>query len=95
VIFGFGSKILKDALFPVPLHVIPVVNKAMTNRIMQTVSLRVGDRFVANEEVKIFDSTLGCKVSRLGGYWRSSASPGRSSMFSGGDSSGEDTRSSR
>ena len=34
MVFWFGSKIFKDTLLPVSLHVIPVVNEAMTNRIM-------------------------------------------------------------
>jgi len=33
------TKILEDGLFPVPFHVIPVIDHAMANGIMNSISL--------------------------------------------------------
>ena len=60
VIFRLGPQVLEDRLLPVPLHVIPVLNLAMTDRIVDAVSrsLRVRKCLVADEEIKILDSAL-------------------------------------
>lgn len=65
MVFWLRSKIFKDALFPVSLHMIPIINESMTNRIMQPIGFRIGNGLVSDVEVKIFNSTLGCKISRL------------------------------
>ncbi len=65
VVLWLGSKVLEDALFPVSLHMIPVINKSMTNRIMQAISLRVSHGLVSDEEIKVLNPTLRGKISRL------------------------------
>ena len=65
------TEILEDRLFPVPLHVIPVVDLTMANRVVDTVSrrLRISKRFIANEEVKVLDPSLRGEIARLCWYW--------------------------
>ena len=68
--------VLKDGLFPVSLHEIPVLNLAMTDGIVYTVawSLRVCERLVADKEIKVLDSSLGCEIA--GFRWHSRACAG-------------------
>ena len=72
MVLRLGAEILEDRLFPVPLHVVPVVDLAMANRVVDTVSrcLRISKRFVANEEVEVLDPSLRCEIARLCWYWR-------------------------
>lgn len=35
VVFGFCPEVLEDALFPEPLHVIPILNLSMSDRVVQ------------------------------------------------------------
>ena len=65
------AEILEDRLFPVSLHVIPVVDLTMANRVVDTVSrrLRISKRFIANEEVEILDPSLRGEIARLCWYW--------------------------
>jgi hypothetical protein len=60
MIFRLSPEVLEDRLFPVPFHVIPVLNLTMTNRIVDTVSrgLRVCECLIADEEIEVFDSSL-------------------------------------
>lgn len=62
MILRLCPKVLEDRLLPVPLHMIPIVYHAVTNRIMHTISgcLRICQSLVADEEIEIFDSTLRC-----------------------------------
>lgn len=62
VILGLAAQILEDGLFPEPLHMIPVVNLAMTNGVVQSHCLGLCQRFVSNVKVEIFDTTLGGQV---------------------------------
>ena len=64
------AEILEDRLFPVPLHVIPVVDLTMANRVVDTVSrrLRISKRFIANEEVEVLDPSLRGEMTRLCWY---------------------------
>lgn len=65
MVFWLGSKIFEDALFPVSLHVIPIIDESMTNRIMQPIGFRIGNGLVSDEEIKVLNSSLRCKISRL------------------------------
>lgn len=38
MVLRFRSQILEDRLLPVSLHVIPIINLAMTDRVVYTVS---------------------------------------------------------
>jgi hypothetical protein len=58
VVFWLGTQVLEDALFPIPLHVVPILNHAVPNRIMDPVCLRVRHRFITDVKVEIFDTTL-------------------------------------
>lgn len=62
VIFRLSSQVLEDRLLPVPLHIIPVLNLAVSDRIVDAISrsLRIRKGLIADEEVEIFDSSLGC-----------------------------------
>lgn len=53
MILWFSPQILEDALFPVTFHMIPIINEAMSYRVMETIGLGVGDSFITDEEVKI------------------------------------------
>ena len=62
MILWLRSQILEDGLLPVPLHVVPIVNLTMTDRVVDTVSggLRVRECLVTDEEIKVLDSPLRC-----------------------------------
>jgi hypothetical protein len=63
-------EVLEDGLFPVTLHVIPIIDLTMADRVVDTVSrcLCISKRFVANEEIEVFDSALRGEIARLGWY---------------------------
>lgn len=65
MVLGFGAQVLKNALFPVTLHMIPVLNHPMSNGIVYSVCFRVGNGFIADEEVQVLDTALGGEMSRL------------------------------
>lgn len=60
MILWLRPEVLEDSLFPVTLHVIPVIDLTMTNRIVDTVSwrLRISKCLVANEKVEVLDPAL-------------------------------------
>ena len=62
MILWLRPEILKDRLFPVPLHVVPVVNHSVSNGIVYAIarSLDIGQGFVTDEEVEVFDPSFGC-----------------------------------
>ena len=61
VIFWLCSQVLKDRLLPVPFHVIPILNLAVADRIVDTISgsFGIGQSFIADKEIKILNSSLG------------------------------------
>lgn len=63
VILGLAAEVLEDALLPVPLHLIPVLNLTMANRVVDRVRLGVLQRLVADVKVQIVDTALGGEVS--------------------------------
>lgn len=73
MVLWLGAEVLEDRLLPVTLHVIPVVDHTMANRIVDTVSrgLGIGERLVADEEVEIFDPALRGQMAGLCWYCRS------------------------
>lgn len=75
MVLWFRAQVLEDSLLPITLHMIPVINHSMPNRIMYTVSrgFRVCKSFIANEEVKIFYPPFGSKVTW---FSRNSGGPG-------------------
>jgi hypothetical protein len=60
MILWLRPKVLEDCLFPITLHVIPVIDLTMADRIVDTVSwrLRISKRLIANEKVEILDPAL-------------------------------------
>ena len=73
MVLRLRPEVLEDRLFPVTLHVIPVINLTMANRVVDTVSwgLRISKRLVANEEVEVLDPAFRGEIARLGWYRRS------------------------
>jgi hypothetical protein len=73
MVLRLRPEVLKDRLFPVTLHVIPVIDLTMANRIVDTVSwrLRISKRLIANEKVEVLDPALRGEMARLGWYCRS------------------------
>ena len=73
MVLWLRPEVLEDRLFPVTLHVIPVIDLTMANRIVDTVSWRlcIGERLVANEKVEVLDPALRGEMARLGWYCRS------------------------
>jgi hypothetical protein len=73
MVLWLRPEVLEDRLFPVTLHVIPVIDLTMANRIRDTVSwrLRISKRLVANEKVEVLDPALRGEIARLGWYCRS------------------------
>ena len=60
VVLGLRTKVLEDRLLPISLHVIPIIYLTMSNRIIDAITggLSIRQCFVADEEVKILDTTL-------------------------------------
>jgi hypothetical protein len=69
MVFGFRAQVLEDSLLPVALHMIPVLDHAMSDRIMDTICLTVGESFVPDEEVEVVDPPLGREMTRFTGNW--------------------------
>lgn len=68
MIFGLSPQVLEDCLFPVSFHVIPVVDHTVSDGVVNAIArcFRVRKCFVADKEVKILNSTFGCKMSWFG-----------------------------
>ncbi len=64
-------EVLEDGLFPITLHVIPIIDLTLADRVVDTVSrcLCISKRLIANEEIEVFDSTLRGEMARLGWYY--------------------------
>jgi hypothetical protein len=73
MVLWLRPEVLEDRLFPVTLHVIPVIDLTMANRIVDTVSwrLRISKRLIANEKVEVLDPALRGEMTGLGWYCRS------------------------
>lgn len=72
MILRLSSEVLEDALLPVPLHVIPIVDQTMANRIVYAIGFGVCDCFVPDVEIKILNSSFGRKIRWFGGDRRTS-----------------------
>lgn len=62
VIFGLSTQVFEYTLLPVSLHVIPILNHTMSDRIMHTVCLGIGHRLVANMEIEVLDPSFGSQI---------------------------------
>ena len=73
MVLRLRPEVLEDCLFPVTLHVIPVIDLTMANRIVDTVSwrLRISKRLVADEKVEVLDPAFRGEIAGLGWYCRS------------------------
>jgi hypothetical protein len=89
MVFRFSSQVFEDRLLPVSFHMVPILNLTMSDRVVHTVGLGVSKRLVPDEEVKIFDPSLRCKVSWFGWDRRPTTSAGACCTFSCCDGSGE------
>ena len=67
MVFGLCSEILEDRLLPVTFHVIPVLDHAVANRVVDAIAGRLGicEGFIANEEIEVFDAAFGSKMARF------------------------------
>lgn len=65
MVLRFSTEVLEDGLLPVTLHIIPVLDLSMADGVIHAISrsLRVREGLVADEEVEVLDTALGCKVS--------------------------------
>ena len=72
MVFRLGAEILEDRLLPVAFHVVPVVDHAVANGVVDAIAGRLGVRegFVANEEIEVFDAAFGSKMARFCRYGR-------------------------
>ena len=67
VVLGLATKILEDTLLPVALHMIPVVDLSVTDRVVEGIGLGVCDGFVSDVKVQIFSAAFGGEVGGLVG----------------------------
>ena len=60
MILRLSPEILEDGLFPVPLHIVPILNLTVPDGVVNTISgsLRIRKCLVADEEIEILDSSL-------------------------------------
>jgi hypothetical protein len=70
MVLWLRPEVLEDRLFPVTLHVIPVIDLTMADRIVDTVSWRlcISKRLVPNEKVEVLDPAFRGEMARLGWY---------------------------
>ena len=68
VVFGLSLHVLEDALLPVSLHVVPVLDLAMADGVVDAIArgLSVGECFIAYEEVEVLDAAFRRKMSGFG-----------------------------
>ena len=59
MIFRLSTQILEDALFPISLHMVPIVDEAMSDWVMDAIRLRIGDCLVTDVKVEVLDAALG------------------------------------
>ena len=64
MILRLSAKILEDGLFPISLHLIPILDHTMSNRIVDSISLVVRESFVPNEEIEILDTPFRSEMGR-------------------------------
>ena len=62
MVFWLDTQVLEDTLLPKPFHVVPILNLAMLDGIVDTVGTTAGgclsNRFLANVEVEILRTAL-------------------------------------
>jgi len=63
MIFWLSSQIFENALFPVPLHLIPIFNLTMFDRVVQVVSFRVCECFITDVKVEVVDTSFRGQVT--------------------------------
>lgn len=51
MVFGLCAEIFEDTLLPIALHLIPVLDHAVTDRIVDSVRLVVGNGFISDKEI--------------------------------------------
>jgi hypothetical protein len=68
MIFWLCSQIFEDRLLPIALHMVPIVNHPMSDRVVNTISWRFDIRncLVADEKIEVFYSTFGREMAGLG-----------------------------
>ena len=95
LVLGLRTQVLEDRLLPIPLHVIPILNLAVADGVVDAIArgLGVGQGFIADEEVEILDAALGRKMSRFGG--KGGPAGGLRCWTSGCYRGGEDTGGKR
>jgi hypothetical protein len=96
MVLRLGAEVLEDRLFPIPLHVIPVVDLTMADRVGDTITrrLRIGECLVADEEVEVLDAAFRGEMARLCWYCgsRSARLGGSSTSRDGGWKNARDSR---
>ena len=92
MVFWLCPQVLEDRLFPIPLHIVPILDLTMADGIVHAVArcLRVCKRFIADEEVEVLDAALGRKMTRFGGKSGPAGGLRRrtSSCYRGGEDTG-------
>jgi len=53
MVLRFSAQILEYRLFPIPLHMVPIIDHTVSDRIVHSISRRlgIGKRLVADEEI--------------------------------------------
>lgn len=67
VVLGLGTEVLEDCLLPVLLHVGPVVDLTVTDRVGNLIRLGGADSLLANVKVEVFNTLLSHTLSYLVG----------------------------
>jgi hypothetical protein len=61
MIFWFAAEIFEDAMFPISLHMSPVVNLTMSDGIVGSIGFGSVEGFISNEEIQIINTLLGLR----------------------------------
>lgn len=95
MVFGFSAQILEYRLLPIPLHMVPIIDHTVSDRIVHSISRRFGirKRLIADEEIQIFDPPFRGEVTGFGRNLGSSAGRLSNGPAARRDRSWEDTLS--
>lgn len=74
MILRLCTQVLEYSLLPITLHMIPIINHAVANRVVDTISRCLGicECLVSDEEIEVLDTPLRCEMTWTCRYGRAS-----------------------
>lgn len=75
MILRLCAQILEYSLLPITLHMIPIINHPVANRVVNAISRRLGicECLVSDEKIEVLDTPLRREMTRTCRYGRASS----------------------